>query len=334
MSPWKMPPVLPLPEGWSAPEVVDDTIVAAGLELSRAGVASVGPGGLEVTGSAASRDGSARARAGFELLERIATVEALSRIEATWPAISPSGAPVGEVAAADAFPSNDPSDGWRFARSNGVALHAGWAEACVHARAELAERDRVLSSWYGQIAPIAIDAPDDLRALEGYEWRACVLPAVSGSWSEDVTVACLIGFPLAPANPLALGYGAALAVEAAVAKATQEALQSLAFLWGESIPETAPSVAPAALGHLEHWLYPGHHARLRAWLDGEHARFRRHAPTRDGSGDVRFLDLTPEWLACGLRVAKAVCAAAEPLAFGVAPFSAHLPEELRVHPIV
>jgi hypothetical protein len=35
----------------------------------------------------------------------------------------------------------------------------------------------------------------------------------------------------------------------------------------------------------------------------------------------------------GLRVAKAVCDDAMPLAFGDTPFTAHLPSKLRVHPI-
>jgi len=42
----------PLPSGWSEPTVVEDVVVADGVELRRAGLASTGPDGEEVTGAA------------------------------------------------------------------------------------------------------------------------------------------------------------------------------------------------------------------------------------------------------------------------------------------
>ena len=43
----------PLPEGWSPLQIVEDTVVVDGIELWRAGIASVGPEGEEVTGAGA-----------------------------------------------------------------------------------------------------------------------------------------------------------------------------------------------------------------------------------------------------------------------------------------
>jgi hypothetical protein len=69
-------------------------------------------------------------------------------------------------------------------------------------------------------------------------------------------------------------------------------------------------------------------------MEGDHARFRGRRTKRGGSPAVRYVDLTPSWFEGGLRVVKATCPRAEPVAFGLAPFGEHLPAELRIHPIV
>lgn len=48
----------PLPEGWTPLEIVEDVVFTDGIEIHRAGVASVGPDGEEVTGAAAATQGS------------------------------------------------------------------------------------------------------------------------------------------------------------------------------------------------------------------------------------------------------------------------------------
>ncbi len=319
MSTSTSPLPLPLPDGWSPLEVVSDTVVAAGLTLRRAGLASRGPDGTEITGSAAERFDDPAARAGFELMERIATVGALGRDTSSWSATTVAGDAAGDIASAELFPAGQAAAPWRFARSNG---------------AELAERDRILRSWYGDISPVRADAPAGVRGAEGYVWRAAVFPDTGDLWSADLAVAAVIGFPTATGSPLALGYGANPDAGAALDRAGREALQSLAFLWGEPIPDQPPAALPSAGGHLEHWLYPRHHEWLLGWLDGAHARFRGRRTRRDGSAATRYVDLTPAWFGPGLRVAKAVCPRAEPLAFGLAPFAEHLPPDLRIHPIV
>lgn len=325
--------VLPLLDGWSLPEVVDDVITADGIELRRAGLASRKADGTELTGSAASVDELPVERARYELLERMATIDAISRATAGWQVWSREGTPLGSVSSEEAFPESDRPERWRFARSSGVALHGDWDSACRAAREELAERDRVLRSWYGEMSPISVDAPEQLGAAESYDWNAFLLPAPECSWSEDVVVAGVIGFPRQDV-PLVLGYGAGTAAGVALKKAVGEALQSLAFLWGEPAPLAAPELSPSALGHLEWWLYPGHHDQLRRWLDGEHTRYAPDGGTRGpGYGTTTYLDLTPKALDRH-RVVKAISQAAAPLAFGACPFAEHLPPLLRVHPIV
>lgn len=336
----------PLPEGWSTPTTVDDTIVADGVTLHRAGVASTAPHGEEITGSAAGPRADVVKRGWFELLERVATLEAL-RAPRRWLVHSRSGDPAGSRDHAALFPESDDPARWRFARSSGVALHASWGAACERARWELVERDRVTRSWYGEIDPrsLAFDVKETpLGGCLSYVWEAYLFDDDgSASWSAGVHAVGVVGFPRRAELPLVVGWGARGDVQAALGAAIVEASQMLAFLWGEALPDTPPPPGPTAMHHLEALIAPGTATRLRAWLDGEHRRWSSSKRVRAtpasipegprGDAPVTFVDLTPAWLGGGLRVAKAVCDAAMPLAFGEAPWAAHLPRELRCHPI-
>src|SRR5262249_30016195 len=145
--------MFPLPEAWSEPEVCEDVILADEIPCHRAGLSSRAPTGEEIVGAAVDRRGSARWRAWFELLERIRAVEAIGAPRASYELVDEGGAPQGATSAAVVFPESDAPDRWRHARSNGVAIHAGWAMACRRALWELAERDRVLRAWHGEIVP-------------------------------------------------------------------------------------------------------------------------------------------------------------------------------------
>lgn len=297
---------LPIPEGWSAPEIVDDCVNVAGVPVHRAGVASRNGSGVEVTGSAAEHGGSPLRRAWLELLERMAVVDR-------------------GVAASD-DPRRRPS------RSNGVAAHATWSLACESARSELIERDRVLRSWYGELAPEPVSPPEVLRGVGSHEWQACVVPGEP--WGE-VEVAVVVGFPYDTGVPLARGFAARHSRRAAVEAAGSEALQGLAFLWDDAVPDCVPELAPTPIFHLDYYLYPGHHAELRRWLLGGHMRYRQPAVPPPVPVDIRFVDLTPPSLRGPLCVAQALSESAFPLEFGDAPvgIAAGLPRALQVHPI-
>ena len=345
-----------LPEGWSDPEVVEDTVVADGIELRRAGLSSTGPEGEELTGSAVEADTSPLARSYYELLERVSTLEQLRDRRASYELRTLDGEPMGACAADDVFLESDAPARWRYARSNGVALHTNWRNAALRAFCELAERDRVLRAWYGEILPRRLaftPAATPLENAQSYEWLAYAFPekVPSPGFSHGVHVAGVFGFPTCAEAPLVMGYGGRLDPSEAVDAAVREAMQTLAFLWGEPLLEAPPHPAPTPMHHLEYFQCRRHHAILRSWLDGSHARYRERewdtgrARTRSGSSrhvrgpaatsspGISLVDLTPAWLGGGLRVAKAVCATAAPLAFGEIPFTAHLPPELRVHPI-
>jgi hypothetical protein len=339
---------LPLPSGWSPLDVCEDVIVADGLELRRAGLSSTSPTGEEITGAAVERTESPIRRGYFELLERVSTVEAISAPQASYRVFSRVGRPLGERTAAEVFPATDDPTQWRYSRSNGVSLHQDWHSAAERALCELAERDHVLRSWLGQTTPVALqDAALDvgLGTTSQYEWLAFGFPAALGtSFSTAVEVVGVFGFPGSDRLPVAYGYAGRKNQEDALAAAAREALQILGFLWGEIPASVLPSPTPTAQHHLEHYQWPAHRNLLRRWLEGGHRSFgdptdpasdgsRRASAPFDEDSAVVFADLTPMWLTGGLRVAKALCREAVPLAFGNSPFASNMRGPLRFHPI-
>jgi hypothetical protein len=325
----------PLPERWSAPERVEDVIDADGLRLHRVGLASRSDHG-EAVGSAADREASPVERAMFELIERIAVIEA-SKGSPALRALEATGEPIAVVSREHVFPTSPRPEVWTYARSSGVALHADWRRACERAEQELVERDRVLRAWLGDIVPrtLALDVASlPLGKTRSYEWRACSFPALPEDvFGRGTEVVGLFGFPTAEHAPLVFGYGARPSIDEALAAAVREALQQLAFLWGEPLPDRLPDPAPTPMAHLERFQVPVMHSILRGWLAGDHAGHRRGAGSHLPAAHPRWVDLTPAWLTSGLRVAKALSTSAIPLTFGDAPAFAHLPAELRIHPI-
>jgi hypothetical protein len=132
---------------------------------------------------------------------------------------------------------------------------------------------------------------------------------------------------------MVMGFGARQDDPGALDAAAREALQVLAFLWGEALPEAPPKPGPTADHHLNLFQWPGSRDLLRRWLDGEHRRYAAVRAPEPTDERVAFIDLTPPWLGGGFRVAKAISSTAAPLAFGDSPFVRHLPLELRSHPI-
>jgi hypothetical protein len=326
---------LPRPEGWSAPDLVEDTIVADGVPLRRAGISCVAPDGTELTGSAAEAEESPVARSCFELVERMSTLIAILGTSPEFELLDEEEDATGNVPRETLLPESDEPARWRFARSNGVAIHSTWRAACDHARWELAERDRILRSWYGEIAPQRMDLNPEvpLFGARSYEWMSYEFPAEDCAlWSSSISVVGVFGFPRA-GLPMVVGYAGRESAELAQVSAAREAAQLLAFLWGEAIPESPPDMGPTPMHHLEQLIHPARARTLRSWLGGDFHCRPRNGAARLKDEPVRYVDLTPSWLVDGSRVVKAIHAAAEPLAFGESPFVRHLPPEQRAHPI-
>src|SRR5690606_33173154 len=177
------------------------------------GLVSANDRGEDVTGSAAEAQTYPYRRAYFELVERAALLDALHERPDTFALWDAYENHVGECSADTAFPLAPAEAEWVYARSNGVAAGPDWQNACRSARAELIERHRVLSAWYGFSVPAALDS-QRAEVLEHlatrYRFEAYEFFDVPNAVATDeLCVVGIYGFPSSPADPLLYGLGAA-----------------------------------------------------------------------------------------------------------------------------
>jgi hypothetical protein len=305
----------PLPPPWALKEIFVQHVTVGQLALQMVGLIA-NDAGDSAFGSAANSDGFPIDRAYFELIERISIFDARRQARALT-VRDTNGTALSDRTANRLFPVDAQPTEQRLSLSNGVALQRSWRKACEAALSELVERDRVLRSWHGQCPVSRLDpGPDSLaRALQPH-YRVVAYEFGVENPAPRHRVAGLFLFPQEASAPLVYGFAAAHDAHVASARAEREALQRLAFLWGEPLPETAPGPAPTPDYHQEYYLYPPHHAHLRAWLDADPpARKRRSAALYDGQ-PVTFIDLTPEPLRGQLAVAKAMSPRARKVRFG------------------
>jgi hypothetical protein len=319
----------PLPAHWSFGDRFLETTSIADVRLYAVGLEAHGPARAGALGAAAESGAYPVERAFFELLERVSIVDAKGR--SAFAARAEGGELRGRMATASVFPPDKRPERFRSALSNGVALHDTWTAACEAARLELIERDRVLRSFRGECRALRIDARAALsRALRPH-YEVQVYEFAAGTRAPVHRVAGAFFFPRTGAAPLVYGFGAAGELNAALAKAEREALQRLAFLWGEALPKAPPAPAPAPDYHQDYYLYASHHGVLVEWLKNRRVsrREERAAAVFDGS-PVTFVDLTPRALRGRVAVAKATSNRARQLRFGVEPGRKNAPP----HPMV
>jgi hypothetical protein len=325
----------PLSKRWLPPSLYVDSVRISGVTISLCGL-SAGSGNETVTGSAAEVAADPLGRAFFELAERTSVLDVLVDPDRMLDVFDRSKKARGRRSVAELFP--EPScASQRYAKSNGVAAGQTWEEACGTARAELAERDRVLRSWYGEIHPVKAALPEQryVDALRtDYEWCTYLFP--SSSSSPDLTVAGVFAFPFAPTAPLAFGFGAGADLPYALDKAGRECVQRLGFLWGEDLPDSEPPFEPNAEYHQEFYLRPCMHERIRSWLDGAHSR----SPCKVDSsglpaGPPEFIDITPDQLSGRLFVVKALASSELEFVFGRGHprVSGPLSDRFLIHPL-
>lgn len=321
---------------WTVTERVDDVVEIEGLRVHRVGLTAGDAQGRVITGSAASLDDSAAARAGYELCERAGLVDAMSACPTSFPTRDRNGRAAGVIGSRAVFPDSDAPTRWQPSKSSGAAIGRDWRAACRHAELELAERDRVLRSWCG-IGP----RPDPIPPPRGpwmemtsYAWRACRLPAEDARVEAQAAVVCIVGFPRTPEAPLLRGFGAANDVAGARDRAMLECLQSLAFLWGEPIPTEAPLPSPTALYHLDHYLWPGSHQALRDWLfEGREAPADGPTGPAAWSRETVFADLAPKAAAGRVVLVRAINESSLRLCFGDTPWQGAPRTDPMPHPV-
>lgn len=295
---------LPLSAHWGPVEPFVDSVEIEGLLVHSVGLHAASKRGLDVTGSAASRVAPPVERAYFELLERAAILDAQNSVALEFSVIDRQGRALGTLARELVFPQALPAQEWRLSLSNGVAAGRTVREATASARAELVERDRVLRSWFGGKAPRL----QSQRHVEHWCPRSSydteVYSFANHDSRSDLSVAGVFSFPKLAHAPLVYGLAAAEDLDAAIHRAGRECQQRLAFLWGESLPAEDPPFEPTAGYHQDFYLWPQSHARLRAWLRGEHDQGAARPDTTDGRR-TRFIDFTPEHLLSRVWVVKA-----------------------------
>lgn len=326
----------PLPGGYQLSETFSDDLCLGALQLSMVGLVADHPDGDRVVGSAAGPGAAPWDRAYYELLERTSIKLARMREgDALVVRDADSGEPLDRMPHAVVFADAEAGDGTRLSMSNGVALHSRWSEAGRRARCELAERDGVLATfWDGApIAPLPVPDEPPLAALaERYEVEAYQL---GDGGALGLPAVGVFAFPRDPSDPLVYGFGGGGERAAALAAASREALQRLAFLWGEAIPEDVPDESATPDYHQEFYLVPAHRALLRTWLRDGQASAKTAQPLLPAT-HVQLVDLTPPELSGRLWVAKAMADGIRPLRFGprLTRSGRPVPSARRVHPIV
>jgi hypothetical protein len=311
----------PLPSHWSLGEHFWGSTEIGRVTLYSVGLTALREGELGAFGSAAGLDRHPVERAFFELLERISIVDA--RAQRLGPRLTvrdADGTEKSVQAVSRVFPSDVRPNRVRGSLSNGVALHESWSEACAAARAELVERDRVLRAFQYARAPTPLEQNAALEQALAPHYRVRGYEFEAGHASPQHRVAGVFLFPLTEGAPLAYGFGAGTTLDPAIERARREALQRLAFLWGEPLPAAPPDAAPLPDYHQDYYLYPPHVALLTEWLDAKAKRAQRTPAMFDGS-PVRYIDITPVHLRGKLAVAKAMSPRARQLRFGANPRS-------------
>jgi hypothetical protein len=318
-----------LPAGCTLHEPFIERASVAGLNLHMVGLVAVTPGGREITGAAADAAGFPVDRALFELIERICVVSA-STTDEPLAVRDLSGEQQALRPASELFPRDTRPESLRASLSNGAALHDSWANACNAAAYELIERDRILRSFRGDFAPRRLPltersisrALQDHYDLEFYRLDPPEDPA-------QIAVAAVFLFPHSASAPLVYGFAANRHAPSAETLAMHEALQRLAFLWGEPNPTTPPTASPTPEYHQEFYLYPPNHALLRSWLKGGGMRLNGPLQPLFDLSQICFVDLKPTGVDLEYAVAKAYAPDALVLQFGTEQGSSLRPP----HPI-
>lgn len=328
----------PLSERWTRPSLLRHVTRIGKTEIRLIGLSATETGGQCVTGSAGGLEESTLERAYFELLERTSIVEAISAGAVTVAVLDPEGRLEGTICMNEVFAESPDPQQWTYARSNGVAAGRDWKSAAHRAELELHERDRSLRSWYGEGVPHRIELPRHMvpESLDEYfEFEAYLLGGRERA-AQTVVVSALLGLPREESRPLMFGFGSRMGEVESLTAAVTESLQRLGFLWDEAIPSQVPIFTPTPDFHLDYFLYPPNHAKLRAWLRGEHAAFHGLLPElTTGQSVRRFVDVTPRALHSKLVVVKALPAGELPLTFGYGHPALRRapPEQLAIHPI-
>lgn len=324
----------PLSKKWLDIEPFEDVTIINSIKVFLNGFCVKNHQQMAVTASAGSLKNNSKDRAYFELIERSSIVEYDINKQKKLTITNINKSLSEKIPSSDIFPTPINPEKWRYARSNGVAVHTSWKKACENAFHELFERDTILRSWYGEICPQKISLP---KSLIPSSWNSLYhFEAYDFPRPGLLKTSMVIGYPKRNKIPLIYGFSAKTTKLSSLKSALQECIQRLGFLWGEDLPHTPPSFSPTPDFHQEYFLYPPNIKLLKSWLSGSHTKYYSHSKKQSLTNlKPLFLDLTPPHLKGKLFVVKAYSPTAIPLIFGQKKIAedSTLPKELFIHPI-
>lgn len=310
-------------KNWKLIDQYADKILVDQFSISLAGFACENDQGIVLSGSAGGND-HIKDRAFYELLERLSIFEFHHLSNEELLALKDqNGINLCVQTKKELIPQSENSN-WRFAISNGVAIHQDFEKASNHAMRELLERDAILASWYGLTSPKKVACSNQVFP-KSYHLEFYQFETLNGYYS-----AMCLARPLVESAPLLYGFSCASSFEIACNKAQEELIQRIGFLFNE-VGETELRFEPTALFLQEYYLRKENHHKIYDWLEGKHGAIGR--ASRDAT--ICFIDLTPQSLE-NLTVVKALSDETIPLIFGqdYSIRGIKIKKEWEFHPVV
>ena len=329
-------------ENWEVSDSFVGEVDILGRKISLSGIEATSNEGIAVVGSAASISKSPFDRSFYELIERITIIEGLKKgPHSIFPLRDLKGNLIREVDGEKTFgvDSFTKNDSYQLSKSNGIALHDSWEDACYSAGAELVERHHILASWFGQTNVEKLDfKPDrDLSFLESHYNIDCYKLGESKvtTFSESMVTAMVYLKPKAEYSdkiPCVYSFSCKSDLADALTGATKEILQRIGFLWNEDLPNNPIEMMPNAHFHGDFYLVKENQKYLDMWL--ANSFFKGDSSFAEREIRLEFIDISDSTVS-EYKVAKAISKDTIDLYFGYydkGPY-AEGKKEQRVHPI-
>ena len=235
--------MLELPNQWKLNEEFNNEYIFDSSKIYFCGLQATDGEKIIFASSTAENTDLAKKLAGYELLERIAILEegVLAKEAGTY----------------------------KQSISNGVAAYTNKEQAILNSMYESVERDLLLKSWNGQIAPNKIQNIKDAFILSHETKYSFESFELKYNQSSEFIAVVYVGWPKKLTDPLIYGFGCTKKLNTAHEKALKEMKQRFLFLKDEFVSENEPEFSASPFYHQDYYLTPKNHIKLKNWLDGK-----------------------------------------------------------------
>ena len=266
--------------GWTFEPAFKENLNVCGIPIYGVGLSANHPEFGEMIGAAASIGDSPDDRAYFELCERITIIENIKKGPDSCfeirdlEGVSRSLRRASDVFGKEVF-EHPPESKFQLSKSNGIALHDSWEDACYGAAKEALERHHILNSWLGRVKPKLIDHPREsgLANLKDLYEVSYYLLGHSTVETLDESFFTVVAYFKPKSEkideiPVLYAFACEKTLDLAIRKAELELTQRLCFLWDEEIPKKEPDFMANPYYHQEFYLLPKNINILDFWLEG------------------------------------------------------------------